>query len=166
MVLRHLAQGFRLTSLDGDPQASLKVEMDLTGVVLAATVVVFSDNLSQQVIQRVNRLIKGSGFALKSYHRAGGRIRMNGGSKYHALPGEMTLARSTSHGEGMTVWSWFSDSGAPHATTEAPVVTAYPSCDYCSDPLTEPSIGHKCPEPMPVPVPVPAPAPVTPPMAA
>ena len=86
-------------------------------------------------LQRINRLLDGSGFRLRTYHRADNALRMHGAGKYNPLPGVASMSPAGT-------WTYEADSEPP-VTAPTPV-PASPFCSYCSDPFTEPSIGHKC----------------------
>jgi hypothetical protein len=45
----------------------------------------------QSSLQRVNRLLQGTGYSLKAYHRAGGAVQVNGDGRYQPLPGSVML---------------------------------------------------------------------------
>jgi hypothetical protein len=70
--------------------ATLRASVSIHGDADTAEVFVASKP-SQQSLQRVNRLLSGTGFQLKAYHRAGGQVQMNGDGRYSPLPGTVSV---------------------------------------------------------------------------
>jgi hypothetical protein len=94
--------------------------------------------IDNSALQRVNRLLDGSGYRLRTYHRAGNALRMHGAGTYATIPGTIILDTTGR-------FAYEPVEGVPTVASPAPVL-GRTVCAYCSDPFTEPSVGHKCPE--------------------
>jgi cobaltochelatase CobS len=119
-----------VVNADGSPAAHLTVNDDGS---IALRVYTDPDN---SALQRINRLLDGSGFRLRTYHRAGNALRMHGAGGYMSLPG--TVLQDVSG-----AWTYTPIIGIPVAAAE-PVVDFKTAED-------EPVVA---PEPTPAPEPV------------
>lgn len=98
-------QSWTVINADGTTAAVLNVDLSTGTLDLAVSAT--PDN---SALQRVNRLLDGSGFRLRTYHRAGNALRMHGAGAYNLLPGIVSL--DTAGG-----WSYAPDGEAPKAAT-------------------------------------------------
>ena len=107
--LRYLANDERIVKSDdtswrvinGDYTSAAILDVDLSTGTLTLNVTANPDN---SALQRINRLLDGSGFRLRTYHRAGNALRMHGAGTYATLPGVVGL--DTAGG-----WSYFPAAG-------------------------------------------------------